>query len=92
MQNQSVLSLQLTSTSNDIIIVIVVYDAKNLILLFMLIILTLYYIMDVGRNCIGCAKTGSGKTAAFALPILQQLAKEPFGIYALILTPTRFVL
>ncbi|EDV26931.1 uncharacterized protein TRIADDRAFT_21982 [Trichoplax adhaerens] len=42
-----------------------------------------------GQNCIGCAKTGSGKTAAFALPILQNLAKEPFGIYALILTPTR---
>lgn len=42
-----------------------------------------------GRNCIGGAKTGSGKTAAFALPILQQLALNPYGIYALILTPTR---
>ena len=37
----------------------------------------------------GCAKTGSGKTAAFALPILQHLAADPYGIYALVLTPTR---
>ena len=42
-----------------------------------------------GRDLIGKAKTGSGKTAAFALPILQQLAKDPFGIFALVLTPTR---
>jgi hypothetical protein len=31
----------------------------------------------------------SGKTAAFALPILQLLSEDPFGIYCLILTPTR---
>ena len=43
-----------------------------------------------GRDCIGCAKTGSGKTAAFALPILQKLSEDPFGIFALILTPTRY--
>ncbi|XP_013395640.1 probable ATP-dependent RNA helicase DDX49 [Lingula anatina] len=42
-----------------------------------------------GQDCIGCAKTGSGKTAAFALPILQKLAEDPFGIFALIITPTR---
>ena len=42
-----------------------------------------------GRDCIGCAKTGSGKTAAFALPILQKLSEDPYGIFALILTPTR---
>ena len=42
-----------------------------------------------GRNCIGCAKTGSGKTAAFALPILQKLSEDPFGIFAVVLTPTR---
>lgn len=47
--------------------------------------------MFIGKDCIGCAKTGSGKTAAFALPILQRLAEDPFGIYALVLTPTRFV-
>jgi len=42
-----------------------------------------------GRDCIGCAKTGSGKTAAFALPMLQVLCEDPYGIFALILTPTR---
>lgn len=42
-----------------------------------------------GIDCIGCAKTGSGKTLAFALPILQKLWEEPYGIFALVLTPTR---
>ncbi|KAJ3301004.1 hypothetical protein HDU76_005904 [Blyttiomyces sp. JEL0837] len=42
-----------------------------------------------GKDVIGGAKTGSGKTAAFALPILQKLAEEPYGVFALVLTPTR---
>eukprot|EP00877_Chromochloris_zofingiensis_P012977 jgi/Chrzof1/7933/Cz02g41230.t1 len=42
-----------------------------------------------GKDVIGTAQTGSGKTAAFALPILQQLAHDPYGVYALVLTPTR---
>ncbi|KAI0216235.1 putative ATP-dependent RNA helicase DDX49 [Lamellibrachia satsuma] len=42
-----------------------------------------------GKDCIGCAKTGSGKTAAFALPILQTLCEDPYGIFALVITPTR---
>ncbi|KZT72511.1 DEAD-domain-containing protein [Daedalea quercina L-15889] len=42
-----------------------------------------------GEDCIGNAKTGSGKTIAFALPILQKLAVDPYGIFALVLTPTR---
>ena len=44
-----------------------------------------------GRDCIGNAKTGSGKTVAFAVPIIQKLAQDPYGIFALILTPTRWV-
>ncbi|KAF9226495.1 DEAD-domain-containing protein [Gyrodon lividus] len=42
-----------------------------------------------GRDCIGHAKTGSGKTIAFALPILQKLSDDPYAIFALVLTPTR---
>ncbi|PIA16793.1 DEAD-domain-containing protein [Coemansia reversa NRRL 1564] len=42
-----------------------------------------------GEDVIGGAKTGSGKTAAFALPILQKLSEDPFGVFAVILTPTR---
>ncbi|KIJ69994.1 hypothetical protein HYDPIDRAFT_104666 [Hydnomerulius pinastri MD-312] len=42
-----------------------------------------------GRDCIGHAKTGSGKTVAFAIPILQKLSDDPYGIFAIVLTPTR---
>ncbi|MBX3026987.1 DEAD/DEAH box helicase [bacterium] len=43
-----------------------------------------------GRDLIGCAATGTGKTAAFLLPILQRLAEpRPDGCRALILSPTR---
>lgn len=38
---------------------------------------------------IGLAETGSGKTGAFALPILQTLLDKPQRLYALVLTPTR---
>jgi len=43
-----------------------------------------------GRDVLACAMTGSGKTAAFLLPILQRLVSRPRGTTrALILTPTR---
>jgi ATP-dependent RNA helicase RhlE len=43
-----------------------------------------------GRDLIGTAQTGTGKTAAFLLPILERLLQRPRGrIYALVLTPTR---
>ena len=46
----------------------------------------------MGRDVLGCAQTGTGKTCAFAVPILQQLDQRPIPgrpIRALILTPTR---
>lgn len=43
-----------------------------------------------GRDLLGCAQTGTGKTAAFGLPLLQRLsARSGHGPRALILTPTR---
>lgn len=44
-----------------------------------------------GKDLLGCAQTGTGKTAAFSIPILQHLygTDRKSGIQALILTPTR---
>ncbi|HEV8639970.1 MAG TPA: DEAD/DEAH box helicase [Methylomirabilota bacterium] len=43
-----------------------------------------------GRDVLACAMTGSGKTAAFLLPILQRLVDRPRGVTrALVLAPTR---
>ena len=42
-----------------------------------------------GRDLMGLAQTGTGKTAAFTLPIIQRLAGGPRRLRALILTPTR---
>ncbi|MGA9120318.1 MAG: DEAD/DEAH box helicase [Bacteroidota bacterium] len=47
-----------------------------------------------GRDVVGCAQTGTGKTAAFVLPMLHRLSQSPRGVHtrsprALVLTPTR---
>ncbi|KAM3343193.1 DEAD-box ATP-dependent RNA helicase 36 [Capsicum galapagoense] len=42
-----------------------------------------------GQDVLGLAQTGSGKTAAFALPILHRLAEDPYGVSCLVVTPTR---
>jgi len=45
-----------------------------------------------GQDVLGCAQTGTGKTAAFVLPMLQHFAENPAahgGVRGLILTPTR---
>ena len=42
-----------------------------------------------GHDVIGLAETGSGKTGAFALPMLHDLIKNPSRLFGLVLTPTR---
>jgi len=43
-----------------------------------------------GRDMIGCAETGTGKTAAFLLPIIQKMTEKPRpGVRVLVLAPTR---
>jgi ATP-dependent RNA helicase DDX49/DBP8 len=44
---------------------------------------------DRGQDCIVRAPTGTGKTASFALPVLQRFSEDPYGIMCLILTPAR---
>ena len=41
------------------------------------------------KSIIAISKTGTGKTASFCLPIISELSKDPFGLYAIILEPTR---
>src|SRR3989338_4278789 len=42
-----------------------------------------------GRDLMGCAQTGTGKTAAFCIPLITHILKGPAGQSALILAPTR---
>ena len=46
-------------------------------------------VMLTGQDVIGQAQTGTGKTAAFALPLLNNLVPDQVHVQALILTPTR---
>ncbi|HEY4156769.1 MAG TPA: ATP-dependent RNA helicase DbpA [Polyangiaceae bacterium] len=46
-------------------------------------------VLLAGRDLVGRSRTGSGKTAAFALPILERLKPEPREVGALVLCPTR---
>jgi len=48
-----------------------------------------YLISNTSSHILALAATGSGKTAAFVLPILHHLSFDPYGIYAVILSPTR---
>src|SRR3712207_7192972 len=42
-----------------------------------------------GRDVVGLAQTGSGKTAAFSIPLIESLDRKRRGIQALVLVPTR---
>jgi len=46
------------------------------------------YVLE-GRDVVGCAQTGTGKTAAFVLPLMQRVPAQPGGPRALVVTPTR---
>ena len=47
------------------------------------------YLLGVGNDVIALAQTGTGKTAAFGLPILQKVNPESRATQAIILSPTR---
>lgn len=48
-----------------------------------------FLLQEETSHVLALSATGTGKSAAFVLPILHRLAEDPYGIYAVILTPTR---
>mmetsp|Transcript_2209 Transcript_2209/g.5896 ORF Transcript_2209/g.5896 Transcript_2209/m.5896 type:complete len:678 (+) Transcript_2209:210-2243(+) len=48
-----------------------------------------FLLRNPSAHVLALASTGSGKTAAFVLPILHKLALDPYGIYAVVVSPTR---
>ena len=47
------------------------------------------YLLGQGNDVIALAQTGTGKTAAYGLPLLQKVKKDKDGVQAVILSPTR---
>lgn len=50
---------------------------------------TIPFLLESTKDMVGLAQTGTGKTAAFGLPIIQQIDPDQKSIQALILSPTR---
>ena len=48
-----------------------------------------FLLQEESAHVLALASTGSGKTAAFCLPMLNRLSLDPYGIYAVIVSPTR---
>lgn len=48
-----------------------------------------FLLKEESAHVLALASTGSGKTAAFCLPMLNRLSLDPYGIYAVIVSPTR---
>ena len=51
--------------------------------------LTIPLLLNGEKDIVGHAQTGSGKTAAFGIPIVEKFNSDVRGIQALVLTPTR---
>jgi ATP-dependent RNA helicase DeaD len=62
---------------------------NNIILPTEIQVKSIPFLLEKGTDFIGQAQTGTGKTAAFGLPILQAINPESAKIQALILSPTR---